>query len=304
MFNNELSQVAIVGATHGNELIGGYLIKKFESSPHLVKRSTFETLTLLGNPRAFSARTRYIDVDLNRCFLSDDLKNPDLLTYEHLRAKEICKVLGSKEKPKVDFVLDLHSTTSNMGLTVILGEKDPFILSLAAHLTSINPLVKIYRWPFSQKNSFLRSISKRSIAIEVGAIAHGVLNPWYFEQTEKLIYAILDYINSHNKRTTTFVSSTLTVYQGKELVDYPRNENGELQAMIHPSLMLKDYQALKTDAPMFQTFDGQTITYKGTSTLFPAFIGEASYYEKGIAMCLTEKQEIFLEEQNYLSPVI
>ena len=49
-----------------------------------------------------------------------------------------------------------------------------------------------------------------------------------------------------------------------------------------------------TDAPMFQTFDGQTITYKGTSTLFPAFIGEASYYEKGIAMCLTEKQEISL----------
>lgn len=291
----KLNRVAIVGGTHGSELTGAYLIKKFERSPSLVKRPTFEALTLFGNPRAFKAGTRYIERDLNRCFSLKDLNNPSLATYEDIRAKEICGVLGTKENSKVDFVIDLHSTTSNMGLTVILGEKeDPLILNLAAYLTSINPLVKFFRWSDTQDNSFLRSVCPRSIAIEVGAIPHGVLNPWYFEQTEKLIYTILDFLNSYNTRPLKPSCSTITIFEGIKLVDYPRHQNGELSAMIDPSLVSKDYQPLEPGASLFKTFEGRTITYKGTSTVYPAFIGEASYQEKGIAMCLTAKHEISL----------
>ncbi len=63
-----IKRVLLVGGTHGNELIGVYLIKKFEQDPELVRRNSFETLTLLGNPRAIEATVRYIDKDLNRCF--------------------------------------------------------------------------------------------------------------------------------------------------------------------------------------------------------------------------------------------
>ena len=42
------------------------------------------------------------------------------------------------------------------------------------------------------------------------------------------------------------------------------------------------------------TFDGQEILYEGTSTVYPIFINEAAYYEKGIAMCLTQKKTVNL----------
>jgi aspartoacylase len=41
---------------------------------------------------------------------------------------------------------------------------------------------------------------------------------------------------------------------------------------------------------MFLTFDGRAIAYQGTSTVYPVFINEAAYYEKGIAMCITQKE--------------
>jgi succinylglutamate desuccinylase len=33
-------------------------------------------------------------------------------------------------------------------------------------------------------------------------------------------------------------------------------------------------------------------TDEGSSTVWPIFINEAAYYEKGIAMCLTQRQQI------------
>ncbi|MDP8932677.1 MAG: succinylglutamate desuccinylase/aspartoacylase family protein, partial [Cyanobacteriota bacterium] len=42
--------------------------------------------------------------------------------------------------------------------------------------------------------------------------------------------------------------------------------------------------------PMFLTFDGESVLYEGKSTVYPIFINEAAYYEKGIAMCFTQKQ--------------
>lgn len=295
MSSNKINRVAIVGGTHGNELTGVYLIKKFEHSPSLVKRSTFETLTLLGNPRAFEAGTRYIDKDLNRSFSSSDLSNPDPSNYEDIRAREICQILGTRNDSKCEFIVDLHSTTSNMGLTIIIGQdNDPLILKLAAYLASNNPLVKIFRWGTTQNNSFLRSLCSRSIAIEVGAIAHGVLHPWYLKEVEDLVYSILDFLRDNNKNQVKAVSETVTIYEGKELVDYPRNSYGDIKACIHPHLMSKDFTALPPGKPMFLTFEGETITYQGKSIVYPTFVNEASYYEKGIAMCLAQKQQIYI----------
>ncbi|MEJ1936133.1 succinylglutamate desuccinylase/aspartoacylase family protein, partial [Nostoc sp. NIES-2111] len=70
----------------------------------------------------------------------------------------------------------------------------------------------------------------------------------------------------------------------------PRNENGEIQAMIHPDLQFRDYEPLNPGDPLFLTLDGKAIAYEGTSTVYPIFINEAAYYEKGIAMLFTEKQ--------------
>jgi succinylglutamate desuccinylase len=65
-----------------------------------------------------------------------------------------------------------------------------------------------------------------------------------------------------------------------EAVNYPRNEHGEIQAMIHPQLEFKDYQALYPDDPMLFTLDGKTIPYKGNSIVYPTFINEAASERK------------------------
>lgn len=149
----KISRVAIVGGTHGNEFTGAYLIKKLQNFPDLARRSSFETLTLLANPQAFQAVKRYIDKDLNRCFTIKDLQNDTLSTYEEKQAKFINQLLGPKGNPKVDFILDFHSTTANMGLSIILTSNDLFSKRVAAHLSLIEPSLKVYSWIEPQKES-------------------------------------------------------------------------------------------------------------------------------------------------------
>lgn len=280
-------RLLIVGGTHGNELTGVYLIKKFAEFPNLIQRSTFEILTLLANPQAMAAGKRYQDKDLNRCFSPEDLANPHLTNYEEIRAKQISQDIQQKE---VDFIIDLHSSTSNMGLTLILDGKHPFLLNLAAYLTSINPLVRILQHnPSSSKMPYLMNLCELGLAIEVGPVAQGVLNAEMFQQTEALILTIFDYLEAYNSGKIPQSFHTLTVYQSMKTIDYPRNEQGEIQAMIHPQLQNQDYAPLRLGSPMFLTFKGEEICYQGEELVFPVFINEAAYYEKNIAMSLTQK---------------
>jgi aspartoacylase len=288
---NKINRVAIVGGTHGNEFTGVYLIKKFEQHLNLVKRPSFETLTLLGNPEAFKESRRYIHKDLNRSFFSQDLQNSTLSGYEEMRAKVIEKMLGPKGKSQVDVIVDLHSTTANMGLSILLGELHPFTLQLAAYLTSINPEVKVC-YTQEQESNLLRSLCDFGFAIEVGPVAQSVLNAELFQKTEELVYAVLDYLERSNQGIIENINSPLTVYRYGSVIDFPRNDRGEIKAMIHPQLQFQDYQPLHPGDPIFLTFDGQAIAYAGSSTVYPIFINEAAYYEKGIAMCLTEKQQL------------
>ncbi|UKO99052.1 aspartoacylase [Nostoc sp. UHCC 0870] len=289
---NKINRVALVGGTHGNEFTGAFLIKKFEQFPQLIQKYSFETLTLLGNPQAFAAGRRYIEKDLNRCFLNEDLQNTTLSSYEEIQAKNISKLLGEDNKTKADVIIDLHSTTANMGLTIILGNQHPFLLKLAAYLSAINPLVKVCQTIPEEGSNFLRSLSELGFVIEVGAVAQGVLDAELFQNTEKLIYEILDYLERYNRGDILEHNNTLTLYKFLCSIDYPRNEQGEIQAMIHPKIQSRDYEPLHPGEPIFLTFDGQAIAYTGTSIVYPIFINEAAYYEKGVAMCFTEKQQL------------
>ncbi len=286
-------QVAIVGGTHGNEFTGAYLIKKFENFPELVKRPSFETLVMLANPQAFQANRRYIDKDLNRCFSIEDLNNSLGSSHEQDRARFINKVLGPKGNPQVDFIVDLHSTTANMGLSIVLLDDNPFNIKLAAYLSSIQPTVKIYSWIEPEKeSSFLNSICDKGFGIEVGPIPQGTLQATLFQKTEELIHAILDYLEKYNQGKIPQISHSVTIYQHLKVVDYPKNENGEIECMIHPQLQGRDYEELKPGDPLFLTFDGKTIYYEEESSVYPVFINEAAYYEKGIAMCFTRKEQV------------
>lgn len=290
-----IQRVLIVGGTHGNELTGAYLIKKLERCPEQVHRSTFETVTLLANPKAFATVQRYVDTDLNRCFRQLDLQDLTRCSYEEIRAREINSLFGANGRTPADVILDLHSTTANVGLTLITNEH-PFNFRLAAYLQSVNPLVKVQMLPkLDQNSSGLPSICELGCTIEVGPIAQGVLQAEQFQQTEALLEAALNYLEHYNRGETPSFNSSLTVYQRVGALDYPRSVSGEIRALIHPRLQFKDYHPLHPGNLIFLTFDGETLPYAGSSTVYPIFINEAAHYEKGIAMYITHKQQINLE---------
>jgi succinylglutamate desuccinylase len=291
-----IRRVTVVGGTHGNELTGAYLVRKFEQFPELLHRSSFDCTTLLANPKAVAANRRYIDRDLNRCFGNEDLSNPSLTSYEDRRAKEIALQLGPKDSPSASVIIDLHSTTSNMGLTILPSSRHPFNCRLAAYLSRLYPTVRVcFGIKCDQDTPMLRSLSPLGCTIEVGAIAQGVLNADYLQQSERLVHAILDYIDAMNQGKQLPVPARLAVYQALSSVDYPRDSLGALQAVIHPHLQFKDYEPLQPGEPMFLSFTGEPILYLGEAVTYPIFINEAAYYEKNIAMVLTEKQQLKVE---------
>jgi succinylglutamate desuccinylase len=285
-----IQKVAIVGGTHGNELLGVYLVKKWQKFPELLHRESFECMTLISNPSAVEKNQRYVDRDLNRCFDTGDLANGKLISYEDRRAKEIAMQLGPKDQPLADVILDLHTTTSNMGISLLPSSKHPFNLRLAAYLNYLHPDLHIcFGLKHGQDAPMLRSLSPLGYTIEVGQIAQGVLNAELFQQTEQLVYEILNYVDAMNQGNPPPVPSVVTIYQAVTNVDYPRDSSGDLHGMIHPQLQSKDYEPLQPGQPMFLSFTGEEICYNGENIVYPVFINEAAYYEKQIAMVLTRQ---------------
>jgi succinylglutamate desuccinylase len=292
-----IQKVAIVGGTHGNELLGVYLVKKWQEFPELLYRESLECVTLISNPAAVAINQRYVDRDLNRCFATKDLADGNLTSYENQRAKEIAIQLGPKDKPHADVILDLHTTTSNMGISLLPSSKHPFNLRLAAYLNSLYPDIRVcFGLQHGQEAPMLRSLSPLGYTIEVGPIAQGVLNADLFQQTEQLVHEILNYIDAMNQGNLLPVASMVTVYQAIANVDYPRDSSGDLRGMVHPQLQFKDYEPLHPGQPMFSSFTGEEILYSGETVVYPVFINEAAYYEKQIAIILTEKQQVDLEK--------
>ena len=290
---NKINRVLVVGGTHGNEMTGAYLTRKFEQSPHLFADRSFQIQTLLANPKAFAKVVRYIDQDLNRSFDRQCLQNPTHSNYENQLAREISQKFEASPDASTTVIVDIHSTTANMGLTLILDNQNAFNLQLAAYLSSKIPSLKVYSSEHSGRSrDSLRSLSKFSLAIEVGPVAQGVLNAELFQKVENLVHEIFNYLEEYSRESPQEYKDELKIYQYVEAIDYPRDQQGNIQAMIHPQLQSKDYEALHPGDPMFLTFDYNSIAYTGHSVVYPVFINEAAYYEKGIAMCLTQITEL------------
>ncbi len=290
-----VKKIAITGGTHGNELTGVYLINKFKTDPSIVKRESFETIVMHTNKKAIKKCTRYIDKDLNRTFSESDLNDPNKSSYEELAAKLINQTLGPKgaENPNADFIVDLHSTTSNMGLSVVIDNNNKLTWQVAAYLKEKEPMVNIFRWKGDTGDaSFVHSVAKNGFAIEVGAIPQGVIRADLFFETENLVHHILDFFEKLNRGEIEKIYESIEIYDYIELVDFPRDDNGNIIAMVHPNLQDNDYVSIKKGDPLFITLNGEAITYDKDEVVCALFINEAAYYEKGFAMCLTQKKTV------------
>ncbi|MEB3232786.1 MAG: aspartoacylase [Leptolyngbyaceae bacterium] len=286
--------VLIVGGVHGNELNGVYLVKTLEPqrSPlgqSFLERSHLTATTLLANPEAIRLNRRYVDTDLNRCFDRDDLANPDLRLHEQQVAKQIYHHVQAQP---IDFVVDLHTTTANMGLTLILSSDHPLNVAIAAHLSTLSPLVKILLLSPQSATNRLRGLCSLGFTLEAGAIAQGTLDARLFFESRRLLGETLDFWNRCNQGERPTLPSEVTVYEHVQTLDFPRNADGEAIAMVHPDRQGQDYGAIAPSDPLFIGFDGSVIAYEGDEILHPIFIHESAYWEKGIAMYLAQKKTL------------
>lgn len=115
--------IVVVGCLHGDETVGYKVIKELQK----LKIIKGQLKTIIGNDRAFIFNTRFIDKDLNRSFPG----NKKSEYFEERRASEIIEVISSS-----DYVIDIHSTTSDSKDVIIIKKKNTIINKM---ISVINP---------------------------------------------------------------------------------------------------------------------------------------------------------------------
>uniref|UniRef100_A0A8C4WS89 N-acyl-aromatic-L-amino acid amidohydrolase n=1 Tax=Gopherus evgoodei TaxID=1825980 RepID=A0A8C4WS89_9SAUR len=279
-----LSCVAVCGGTHGNEMSGIYLAKHWLRDPMELQRSSFAVTPFLGNPRAIEKCVRYVGQDLNRTFTTEFLSSTEAEDepYEVVLAREINQTYGPKGSAQAfDFMFDLHNTTASMGTCLIVDSEESL---LPMHIPCP---IYLYKLPGEETYS-INSVAKAGLALELGPQPQQVVRADLFSQMRDIIACALDFIELFNKGTV-FPAFEIEAYKITGRMDYPCYPDGEISAMVHPKLQDKDFLPLNPRDPIFQTFSGEEILYEGNTTIYPAFINEAAYYEKKVAFVKMEK---------------
>ncbi|XP_053563390.1 N-acyl-aromatic-L-amino acid amidohydrolase (carboxylate-forming) [Bombina bombina] len=290
-----LTRVVVMGGTHGNEMSGVCLVKKWIKDSSELCRETFKAEPFLANPRAVERCVRFIDQDLNRSFSMEKLSASECENdpYEIKRAREIYQRYGLNLS-SADFIFDLHNTTSNMGTTLLYCKLDDYLALHMARYLQINcddaslPC-RIFFIDIPEKdNVYLQNIAKHSLTLELGPQPQGVTRADILIRMKNLVNCGLDFIDVFNQGKE-FPSFETEIYRVASKMHYPRGADGEIQAFIHPKLQDNDYLPLNPGDPMFKTIQGEDIFYEGEKTIYPAFINEAAYYGNNVAFVVTEK---------------
>ena len=288
-----IKKVLLSAGIHGNEKTPIFLVNNFQENPELISRSSFETETLIANPQAVKLNRRYVDVDLNRCFNSEILNKSNPTYYEEKLAQNIASRI---EKSAVDFILDFHSSTSMMGITLLLSSDRSFNLQLASYLAAKYDFVRIITTTGKGEKNRLRHLFPLGFTVEIGAIAPNVIDPIWFQRTKILVRDILDYLEQTNTDRQPVSPKEATVYSFMTPVFFPTNNQDEIIGMVYPDLHNSDYITVNAGQPIFLHFDGTIIHHRGES-LVPIFINESAYFEQKIAFYLTKKELITIPDK-------
>ena len=313
--------------------------------------------TLLGNPKAHLENKRFVDEDLNRQFTREALllannykymdadtttmgsdshmdmnTDTDTRPHELVRALEIDQHLGPKfgttsheqeedgsigTVASTHVVIDLHSTTSNMGLTIIVAEGDAIMTRAAAYVRQkcIEAGHVVHCILHTHANRDVRpnlsSTGRHGFTIEVGPVPQGVLRHDAVEKTESAIHALFEYLHLHNTDRSLLQEELERVYargsgaSGGQEVGFGRvpcfrsakaKNKGEMSSkiqwpsasdnpnfpalMVHKQLQDQDFTLIETGDALFVDLDGNVIPYDGShgSPIYLMFVNEGGYY--------------------------
>ncbi len=273
-----MKKVLIFGGTHGNEWTGIWLVKKY-GEYFKQKYPDLSLEFIIANPEAYKLNKRFKDEDLNRAFQFLNESRPG--SFEHQRARELRNQILSEEC----FVIDLHTTTSAMGKTLILTDYNPLVLWLARQIQTKIADSRIIGSPDPNKK-YLASQVVSSLMIEVGPVANGVLDPHALEGTFELVDRLLLSLST----APELPSGEIEVYVEVEDVKYPLDKEGQISAYIHSGFQGKDFTKIDGSYIPFRHFSGEEVTYKTLGPRYPIFINEAAYYPQHLAYTLCEKR--------------
>ncbi|CAJ1963171.1 unnamed protein product [Cylindrotheca closterium] len=333
-----IHRVAVVGGTHGNEYTGVWCIRTIEAQQKELKAQypSLDIQTILGNEEAHLENKRFIDTDLNREFKCDTLcgvdgddvvvmeeeEEEEPASREARRAKELDALLGSKcdsdNGSEIDVAIDLHSTTANMGLTLIINEGDELMTQGAAYVVGKCPGAHIlmHSIPEREDRPTLSSAAKHGFTIEVGPIPQGLLRHDTVLKTESAMHALLEFFQRKNdgvdvqaELKETYPDGHVPCYRSA-----PARRDGEISGkitwpcdpvnpnfpalMIHESVQDKDFSLIKVGDPLFVAHDRSVVPYDGShgDEVYLIFVNEAGYYYAssgtGIGVAITSYYDL------------
>ncbi|XP_072350678.1 aspartoacylase-like isoform X1 [Scyliorhinus torazame] len=290
-----LSRVAVVGGTHGNEMSGIFLARHWLKNPSDLKRSTFSVMPLVANQQAVERCVRYVDQDLNRCFLPEILNvdSNQTLSSEVTRARELNRLLGPQgSEEAIDLIIDLHNTTANIGdCLLVKNSSDHFVTQMASYVQRNLAGGACHVFAFelaAERVCDLSSRGKHDFGIELGPQPHGVIRAENLARMRQIILIALDFVELFNQGTE-FPECELEIYRPLKNVDFPRDVDRNISAIIHPERQDMDWVPLNPGDAVFLSLGEETIAYDGDSTVYPIFINEAAYYETKTAFCATDR---------------
>ncbi len=290
----DINNVLIVGGTHGNELTGVYLVQHWLSTNSAPKPLTFTPHFMLANPEAIRQNRRYIERDLNRCFIQEELEDNSKTLLEEKLAKSITQKFGSSSDKPSDFIIDLHTTTSNMGITLVFHRKSSLIQKITQYVKNQIPNVSVvYEVRTEAQSPYLFSLGKAGgILVEIGPTPQGMVRADIFKAMQETVLVILQCLDKYNQNAIELdEASPLEVYKVVGKKQLPTDQAGNLLGTIHPKLQDQDYKLLKPGDPMFYFFSGETVVYQG-EPVYPIFTNEAAYYDQAGGFSMTIKEKI------------
>lgn len=264
--------IAMIGGTHGNEPVGIEVMNYFLNNKKDFLNS-YETF--LGNPKAYELKRRYVDTDLNRAFGKNGIRKG----YEKKRAEEL------EAAVQADFSIDLHTTTANMGLNIILNNTHRTTQKLCAYLKSKWPEINLIEEDrLDEDCNHLNRLCPGGVTVEVGPVANNVLNAELVLATRKIVELILNY-----DFATNVDCSQVEHFKYIESVCFP----AEGDWYVHPDLEQADYKPITKESKIFINIEGDEITFDRDEVMYPFFVNEAAYLENRSAFLLAVKKQAF-----------
>lgn len=287
-------RVLVVAATHGNERNGAWLLEGWRRDPAGLEAAGLDLALEIGNPAAYAANCRYLERDLNRSFAEPLLADPARTEREVVRARELLEQHGPGGRLPAAVALDLHSTTSAMGNSLVVYGRRPADLALAAGIQGRLGLPIYLHEGDAAQTGFLVERWPCGLVIEVGPVPQGVIDPTLCRRTQLALEAGLAVIAAA-WRGCLRPPRRLVVHRHRGSVDVPRLADGTPDACLDRARQGRDWQPLRPGDPLFRRRDGRPVAYQPVPELadepvWPVFINEAAYGEKGIALSLTTRE--------------